>query len=189
MADTAAILAKVKDQLASRGAKTIRGLGRVFNTYDSAGARRVDAQEFFVGLNDSGCGLSKEETDALLAHLDTNQDGNVDFDEFLRGIRGSPNATRQGCVDAAFSKFDVNGSGCVTASDLRVAYNAAAHPKVISGDITEDEAFLEFLSNFGDKNNDGQITVTEWNDYYSAVSASIDNDQHFTDLMKNAWGL
>jgi len=149
------VLAKVRDQLASRGAKTIRGLGRVFNTYDSAGARRVDAREFFVGLNDSGCGLSKEETDCLLAHLDTNQDGNVDFDEFLRGIRGCPNATRQECCDAAFAKFDVNGSGCVTASDLRVAYNAAAHPKVISGEITEDEAFLEFLANFGDKNNDG----------------------------------
>merc|ERR1719424_60001 len=133
--------------------------------------------------------LSKEETDALLAHLDTNQDGNVDFDEFLRGIRGSPNADRQACIDVSFGKIDVNGISSVTASDLRVAYNAGAHPKVISGEITEDEAFLEFLANFGDKNNDGNITCTEWNDYYAAVSASIDNDQHFIDLMKNAWGL
>ena len=53
------------------------------------------------------------------------------------------------------------------------------HPKVISGDITEDEAFLEFLANFGDKNNDGTITKEEWNDYYAAVSASIDGDEHF----------
>ena len=35
------------------------------------------------------------------------------------------------------------------------------HPKVISGEITEDEAFLEFLANFGDKNNDGKITIVD----------------------------
>ena len=78
----------------SKGAKTVRGLGRVFNTYDSAGARRVDAQEFFVGLNDSGVTLLKEETDLLLAMLDTNQDGNVDYDLFLKSIRGTMSADR-----------------------------------------------------------------------------------------------
>ena len=62
---------------------------------------------------------------------------------------------------------------------MKVVYNVNMHPKVISGDITQDEAFLEFLANFGDKNNDGTITKEEWNDYYAAVSASIDGDEHF----------
>jgi hypothetical protein len=73
----------------------------------------------------------------------------------------------------------LDGSGYITASDLKVVYNVNMHPKVISGDITEDEAFLEFLANFGDKNNDGNITKEEWNDYYAAVSASIDGDEQF----------
>ena len=63
------------------------------------------------------------------------------------------------------------------------------HPKVISGEITEDEAFLEFLANFGDKNNDGKITIVEWNDYYSSVSSSIEKDEHFVQLVSNAWRL
>lgn len=58
-------------------------------------------------------------------------------------------------MDQAFAKFDLDGAGTITASDLQVAYNVSSHPKVISGEITEDEAFLEFLSNFGDKNDDG----------------------------------
>lgn len=99
------------------------------------------------------------------------------------------NEGRQAVVDAAFCKFDLDGSGVVTASDLRVVYSCNAHPKVISGEITEDEAYLEFLANFGDKNNDGKITQTEWNDYYAAVSSSIDNDDHFVELMKTAWKL
>ena len=71
------------------------------------------------------------------------------------------------------------------------------HPKVKSGEKTEEQVFLEFLQNFGDKNKDGKITrlvssalhVQEWNDYYAAVSASIDNDDHFILLMKSAWKL
>ena len=96
------VVAKVKTQMASRGARTIRGLGRVFRTIDDSGNRKVDAQEFFVGLNECGCNLTKAETDLLLATYDTDKDGNVNFDEFLVMMRGSLNATRQAVVDAAF---------------------------------------------------------------------------------------
>ena len=158
-------------------------MGRVFKTIDNDGNRKLNAQEFYYGLNEIGCRLTKEETNILLAHFDTDRDGNVNFDEFLVAIRGQLNATRQAVVDAAFFKFDLDGSGYITASDLKVVYNVSMHPKVISGDITEDEAFLEFLANFGDKNNDGNITKEEWNDYYAAVSASIDGDEQFVQLM------
>lgn len=183
------IVEKVRAQMNERGARTIRGLGRVFNTIDSNGNRKVDSQEFFVGINECGCNLSKHETDALLAYLDTDQDGNVNFDEFLVALRGRLNDTRQGVVDQAFCRFDLDGSGCITAADLRAAYACNLHPKVISGEITEDEAFLEFLANFGDKNNDGKITRCEWNDYYAAVSASIDSDDYFVEMMNRAWNL
>ena len=108
-----------------------------------------------MGLNECGCTLDKTETDQLLAHFDTDQDGTVNFDEFLVGLRGRMSAERQAVVDQAYAKFDADGSGSITASDLQVAYNAESHPKVMSGEITADEAYLEFLSNFGDKNDDG----------------------------------
>lgn len=90
-------------------------------------------------------------------------------------------------VDKAYLKFDNDGSGLIEAADLKNVYTAHMHPKVISGEMTEDEVFLEFLANFGDKNRDGKITRAEWNDYYAAVSSSIDNDDHFVQLMKAAW--
>ena len=182
-----AVIEKVKGQLQANN--KVCSLGRVFNTYDSAGARRVDAQEFFVGLNDSGVNISKEETDVLLAYLDTNGDGNVNYDNFLKGIRGSMNAARTGVVEVAFAKFDTEGQHSIKASDLRAAINVQSHPRVVSGDITEDEAFLEFLSNFGDKNNDGRITKIEWCDYYAAISANVVDDEHFCNMMSLNWSL
>ena len=133
--------------------------------------------------------MSKDETDTMLACLDTNGDGNVNYDDFLKAIRGELSKERSDVVHAAFVKFDSEGCYQVKASDLRAAACVSSHPKVVSGDITEDEAFLEFLTNFGDKNNNGYITITEWVDYYSAVSAEVQSDDHFCKLVKSYWNL
>ena len=68
-------------------------------------------------------------------------------------------------------------------------YNCKFHPKVQEGKMTEDQVFMEFLQNFGDTNKDGTLTRQEWNEYYAAVSSSIDNDDHFVQLMNMAWKL
>ena len=96
---------------------------------------------------------------------------------------------RQEVVFKAFAKFDADGSGCVDASDLKGVFSAHLHPKVISGEMSEDEVFLEFLTNFGDKNRDGKIDWNEWCEYYAGVSAKIPNDEHFNMLMVQAWKL
>merc|ERR1711997_824 len=185
-----AILERVRSQLQARGAKTIRGLGRTFRNFDSFdGNHKIDAEEFYSGLCEIQIQVTRAEANALMALFDTDGDGNVNFDEFLVGIRGSLNAKRQAMVDKAFLKFDADGSGEITAADLRGIYNCSMHPKVQSGEMTEDEVFLEFLQNFGDKNRDGRIQRDEWNEYYAAVSSSIDNDDHFVQLMKAAWKL
>ena len=115
--------------------------------------------------------------------------GALDFDAFLVGVRGQLNETRAAAVAAAFAKFDTAGSGCINAANLRAHFNCSAHPKVISGDLTEDEAFLEFLANFADADNSGSISAGEWNEFYAAVSSSIENDQHFCALITQSWNL
>lgn len=50
--------------MTARGATTIRGLGRTFRALDSYdGNRKVDAGEFFVGLQENGVKLTKAEAD------------------------------------------------------------------------------------------------------------------------------
>jgi len=68
------------------------------------------------------------------------------------------------------------------------------HPDVKSGKRTPDEIFTEFLETFEQHYNtinggesDGKITPEEWLEYYTHVSASIDNDAYFELMMSNAW--
>ena len=52
----------MRAQINARGAKTIRGLGRVFRNFDSFdGNHKVDAQEFFSGLREIQVDINEAE--------------------------------------------------------------------------------------------------------------------------------
>jgi len=55
--------------------------------------------------------------------------------------------------------------------------------------MTEKQAFADFLSHFNDKNKDGKIQRTEWNDFYSAVSYAVEDDELFVHMMRLCWKL
>jgi len=70
-------------------------LGRAFRIIDNLdGNRKIDSQEFFVGLQELGVKINKTEADALMGYFDSNGDGCINFDEFLVGIRGKLNPKR-----------------------------------------------------------------------------------------------
>ena len=82
------VLYRVREALYSRGMLGIRGMTRVFKRFDCInGDRRVDKQEFYIGLKELGVNISKKESEVLMDYLDKNGDGTIDFDEFLIGIR------------------------------------------------------------------------------------------------------
>ena len=60
----------MRAQINARGAKTIRGLGRVFRNFDSFdGNHKIDAQEFFSGLREIQVDINQEEAKVSKAHL------------------------------------------------------------------------------------------------------------------------
>lgn len=95
--------------------------------------------------------------------------------------------SRQAVVLAAFQKHDHEGKGCVEAADLKGSYAAHIHPKVVSGELSEDEVFLEFLTHFEDRDRDGRIHWDEWCKYYAGVSERVGSDEHFSQLMCQVW--
>ena len=136
-----------------------------------------------------GCPLDHDEISELFSMFDKNGDGVLDLNEFLYGVRGAMNEARKPICLAAFARFDKDGSGSINKDDLKGTYSAAKHPKVISGQMTEEQVFEKFMNQFGDCDNDHMISMSEWMDYYNCVSANIDNDQEFIQMMESAWKL
>ena len=62
------IAARVRIDIASRGARTIRGISRIFRQLDSFDENaRVDAQEMQTGLTEAGVEITLEEVEILIA--------------------------------------------------------------------------------------------------------------------------
>lgn len=75
-------------------------------------------------------------------------------------------------------------------------FNAKKHPAVVEGRKTEEQVIGEFLETFEQHHNimvenphDSRVTAEEFIEYYTVVSASIDDDNYFTTMMNSAWNL
>ena len=88
----------------------------------------------------------------------------------------------------AFKVIDSDGSGFVEPQDLVARYDTSKHPDVLAGKKTRDQVLREFLDTFDVGGViDGKVTREEFEGYYHNISASIDNDDYFELMMRNAW--
>jgi hypothetical protein len=72
--------------------------------------------------------------------------------------------------------------------DIIGLYDASKHPDVISKKRTATEVLREFLETFDVGGEvDGIVTLSEWENYYANISASIDDDDYFELMIRNAW--
>lgn len=190
------LLQRLRDKLKSRGARGIIGLSKQFRIMDDNHSLSLDKFEFSKAMQDYMLGFSEGEIQTLFAHFDIDRSGLIEYDEFLRAIRGPMNANRKAIVMRAFAVMDKDGSGMIDINDIRGVYKADKHPDVMSGKKTEQQVLSEFLETFETAHSmrnqntpDHIVSKDEWVEYYNNVSASIDGDDYFALMMNNAWNL
>mmetsp|Transcript_21587 Transcript_21587/g.15820 ORF Transcript_21587/g.15820 Transcript_21587/m.15820 type:complete len:117 (-) Transcript_21587:299-649(-) len=113
-----------RDKLASRGARGILGMQRIFKIMDDNGNGVLEIEEFWKAICDFRIQMSPEEARRLFDLFDINGDGNVDYDELMRSVVGEMNAFRKGMVKKAFDKIDANANGIIELDDVKHFYNA-----------------------------------------------------------------
>lgn len=144
-------------------------------------------QELKNGLSDWGLPLNIREVDAIFTFFDRDNSGLISFDEFLRGLRSPMSEKRQELVNLAFNVVDKTGDGQVTVEDLKGVYDCSGHPGIIDGSMTESDVLSHFVDTWDQGDKDGVVTRDEFMDYYADVGASIDGDEYFELMIRNAW--
>lgn len=139
---------------------------------------------------------------ALMKYYDVDGDGNISYDEFIRGLRDELTERRRGMVEKAFRMMDRDGSGQITIQDLGKnshlilyvflivsIYDVSMNPEYIEGRKSKDQILTEFMQNFEGArgNRDGIITKEEFFDYYTDLSMSVPSDEYFVRMMESTW--
>lgn len=198
--------------LKSRGCAGIKSIGSVFRMFDDSSDRKLDAREFIDGCRGRGIfKMTDQELKEVFSTFDKDGSGGIDFEEFLKAIRPKMNDFRSRIVNNVFdmvasggmkkraadeygardgteaSQFD--SDNIITVDDLMAFYKCEKHPKYQNGEMSKKDVLMQFINNFeADNCRDGMVTRDEFTDYYSGVSASIDEDNYFSLMMTNSWG-
>jgi len=78
-------------------------------------------------LNTFGIFPKVVEVQALMKYYDIDGDGNVSFDEFLRGLREPLTSRRKAMVEKAFALIDRDGSGVVGIKDIEKVFDVSCN--------------------------------------------------------------
>lgn len=181
-------ISQFREKVLERGGSAgIHSLSRIFRLMDTNDDRRIGVEELQMALEHYGLPLSRDESEKLIHTIDKDKSGKVSITEFLLAIRGTINQRRQQMIDMAYGVLDKTGNGVITIDDIVGTYNVKHDPDVLAGTIPPDQALETFLSQFDTIDKDGVVSKKEFTDYYRNVSASIDNDDYFELMIRNAW--
>jgi calcyphosin len=183
------LIAAIKDRLKEVGMFGIRGVSHLFKRIDKNGNKQIDVNEFYWGLKEFGVNLTEEEAMGVLRIFDKDKSGTISFEEFLRSLKGDLNNFRVGIIRKAYEKLDVNKDGSVRLDDIARIYDVSRHIDVVQGRRDPKDIYFEFMSKWDTQIADGIVTFDEFLDYFSDISATIDSDEYFAAMMKNAWKL
>lgn len=188
LAETSDPLEKLRSFCLTQGYSGILSLGKLFRRLDKDRSWTLSRDELAGGVSQFGLDLSEDEITKLFSAFEKDGSAGINYEEFLDAVRPTMTAPRKEAVEAAFKHVDKSGDGVVSLDDLKGLYSAKDHPKVVKGELKEDDILKKFLGLFESNTSvDGKLTKQEFLDYYSALSKGIDDDEYFISVVKMCW--
>lgn len=189
--DIHSIMDRIREKTQQRGAVGIRGIGRLFRIADDNGDQAIDLNyELPKLLGDIGVLLNKTEIAELSRLLDRNGDGKISYDEFLYHFAPPMSQARIDAINEVFDKIDTNKNGVLEINDLNLRHPPEErNSSRQTAKMSSNETIFQNLIKTFEKNGDGTISRQEFMDYYREMSVNIDDDNHFSLLLHNSWGV
>jgi len=131
-------------------------LSKVFKAFDKNGDGKLSMEEVKEGyLEHYGRIMSDQEVEDMFNAVDTDRSGFIDYTEFVVAATSQKNLTSQEKLHAAFRMFDKDGSGIISADEIREVLCFGG-----SNSLTTEA--VDAIIKQVDENGDGEIQFEEF---------------------------
>ena len=191
------LILKIRNRLAQKGLINLIKIEARFRELDENNLQELDLEQFSQICQEFDFGLSEQEMGDLFASFDREEKGMINYDDFIRILRGELNEKRKQLIQNVFKHLDVDNKGELSIDELLNLYIPQQSLEFIKEGKTEEEAMKIFEESFrgnhkyinGDESDTKLVDVEEFEDFYESVSLMIPNDELFREIVLKTWGL
>jgi len=129
-------------------------MARIFKAFDKNGDGKLSMEEVKTGyMEHYGRVMSDEDVEKMFKAVDSDNSGFIDYSEFVVAAMNEKQLTSNDKLLAAFKMFDKDGSGLITAAEIK---------EVLGFGGNLDNAAIDAIIKQCDENGDGEISFEEF---------------------------
>jgi len=191
------LILKIRNRLSKKGLRNLIRMEGRFRELDENNEQELDLKSFGQICHEFDLGLNDDEIEELFVSFDKEERGMVNYDDFIRILRGELNDKRKELVQNVFKHLDIDNKGELTVEELLNLYNPRQSLECVEQRKSEEEAMSIFEESLrgnhkylnGDEGDTKPVDIEEFEDFYESVSIMIPSDELFRDIVLRTWGL
>ena len=191
------LILRIRNRLSKKGLKNLINMEGRFRELDENNEQEIDLNKFKQICHEFDFGINNEDIEELFISFDKDEKGTINYDDFIRILRGELNEKRKDLVQNIFKHLDIDKRGELTIDELLNIYNPKQSLEYLEQKKSEDEAMRIFEESLkgnhkylnGDEGDTKPVDIEEFEDFYESVSIMIPSDELFRDIVLRTWGL
>ena len=191
------LILRIRNRLSKKGLKNLINMEGRFRELDENNEQEIDLNKFKQICGEFDFGINNEDIEELFISFDKDEKGTINYDDFIRILRGELNEKRKDLVQNIFKHLDIDKRGELTIDELLNIYNPKQSLEYLEQKKSEVEAMRIFEESLkgnhkylnGDEGDTKPVDIEEFEDFYESVSLMIPSDDVFRDIVLRTWGL
>ena len=191
------LIMRLRSLLSKRGLENMISIETGFRDLDTQNTQELDFSTFKSACDKFDFQLTEEEIKELFLAFTKEETTKVNYDEFIRILRGELSQNRKELVEQVYKSINEENKEGLNIEEVFGFYNPKGSYEFLYLKDKEENAKKIFENTFnenhiylnGEKGKDKLVDLDEFIDYYESVSLMIQDDDIFREVILKSWNL